>query len=413
MKKNILRAGIFLVFSLNIVAREMSLTEVLRTAKKQNFSIRASHYGTESKKRAKDRYYKNMILPKIDLSLSGEIRDSNWIGPREIATTIPVYTGGRVTNDYKKAKNSYEMSKKEETLIETEVEETVVATYFGLLTQQRNVQYTRESLNSLEKQRQRMKILYENGKLIPKSDVLKIEADIEKNYLELTQAKYAEEDLRQKLYLLMGMPIDSKITFSQQIDERSLITGKYNNLDIKTMEEKVSRESTRAKLNEMELKNSEYTYNISKSKLYPNIYLSPGYTFSVNGDNDDDEGFRVTLGVNWTFEWGGTMESVAESKFSHEEAKVQYAKKTEELILLTRSSYRRIESLKKQLEIEDKRMTILENNYKIDTNRYDNGLMSTVDYLKSVSEVKKSQETYYALQRELTLATLEYENLFK
>ena len=55
----------------------------------------------------------------------------------------------------------------------------------------------------------------------------------------------------------------------------------------------------------------------------------------------------------------------------------------------------------------------LKENTDIDSMRYENELLSTFDYLNSVNSYRTAQEEYYKLQRELVLAVIEYENLYR
>ncbi|MEG1449762.1 MAG: hypothetical protein RSC62_03045, partial [Cetobacterium sp.] len=72
-----------------------------------------------------------------------------------------------------------------------------------------------------------------------------------------------------------------------------------------------------------------------------------------------------------------------------------------------------IESLAGQSGAQKKRVELLQENLGIDNLRYDNELVTTFDYLNSVNQLRKAQEDYYKLQRELVLAVIEYENLYR
>ena len=60
-----------------------------------------------------------------------------------------------------------------------------------------------------------------------------------------------------------------------------------------------------------------------------------------------------------------------------------------------------------------KRMELLEETTEIDSMRYENELLTTFDYLNSVNKYRAAQENYYRVQRDLVLAIIEYENLYR
>ena len=60
-----------------------------------------------------------------------------------------------------------------------------------------------------------------------------------------------------------------------------------------------------------------------------------------------------------------------------------------------------------------KRVDLLKENMDIDSMRYENELLSTFDYLNSVDNYRAAQADYYKIQRDLVLAVIQYENLYR
>lgn len=73
-------------------------------------------------------------------------------------------------------------------------------------------------------------------------------------------------------------------------------------------------------------------------------------------------------------------------------------------------------SLKKDIDkttLGEKESQYLEENLKIDDIRYEAGLISTFDYLNSVNSYRSSQAEYYKMIKNLVVATIELENIYK
>ncbi|MEG2347708.1 MAG: TolC family protein, partial [Cetobacterium sp.] len=160
---------------------------------------------------------------------------------------------------------------------------------------------------------------------------------------------------------------------------------------------------------------AEYDLKITKADLYPSFYVKPSHKFKEKqGDKlvTTNEGM-VEVGFRYRFEWGGTIDSVNQKEYALDQAKIRYENNIRGIDLDMRNKLGEIESLAGQSGAQKKRVELLQENLGIDNLRYDNELVTTFDYLNSVNQLRKAQEDYYKLQRELVLAVIEYENLYR
>ena len=78
-----------------------------------------------------------------------------------------------------------------------------------------------------------------------------------------------------------------------------------------------------------------------------------------------------------------------------------------------RNQLNTVEALYGKVQAMKKRVELLKENTNIDSMRYENELLSTFDYLNSVDNYRNAQEQYYRTQRDLVLAVIRYENLYR
>ena len=78
-----------------------------------------------------------------------------------------------------------------------------------------------------------------------------------------------------------------------------------------------------------------------------------------------------------------------------------------------RNQLNTVEALYGKVQAMKKRVDLLKENTNIDSMRYENELLSTFDYLNSVDNYRNAQEQYYRTQRDLVLAVIRYENLYR
>lgn len=393
----------------------MGLNEILDRAKTANPNVIMKKMDTDIKRKEKQRALKNYVLPPVNLSDSEEweaVRKYG-VGTRQFRVSMDVFEGGKSVYGYRILKSQVEMAENEEILTEIKAQEEAVNAYFSILNAQKQYEITSRTIELLKKQRQRNFDLYENGKILPKSEHLKIEADIEDNNVLNIENQLNEENNRGVLAKLLGYPLDNKIAL-KEFDPETYLKDKseIHNTNNKKIEDTLLAKNEQHKVNI-----AENTVKIAKADLYPSINVEYKREF---WEIDDDTKERrklndnvVTLGFKWVFEWGGTLDNIQAKKIAYEQAKVKYNDEIKKISLDIKNQLNKVKSLYGQSLVMKKRMELLEESANIDSMRYENELLSTFDYLNSVNKYRAAQENYYKTQRDLVLAIIEYENLYR
>lgn len=390
------------------------LNEILERVKTSNPSVKIQKLNTEIVEKQKDRALKNYILPPVKFNDSDEwdVVKKYGLGTKSLEVQMDVFEGGKSVYGYKVLKSQLAKSKNQEILTEIEAQENVVAAYFAVLNAQKQTEITERAMSLLEKQKSRVWDLYSNGKLVPKSEYLKIEADIENNRVLILENKQEEENTIGILNRLLGYSLDNNLIL-EDFDPEAYLMSKSN------IQEKNNKrvENTLLGQNEKhDLDIAEYNVKLAKAELYPRIYTKYIHDFwkkdKEEGRRDIDED-RFEIGFNWTFEWGGTLDEVASKKKALEQAQIKYDDNIKGITLEMKNQLNTVKALYGKAQAMKKRVDLLKENTDIDSMRYENELLSTFDYLNSVNSYRTAQEEYYKLQRELVLSVIEYENLYR
>lgn len=390
------------------------LNEILERVKTSNPSVKIQKLNTEIVEKQKDRALKNYILPpvKFDDSDEWDVVKKYGLGTKSLEVQMDVFEGGKSVYGYKVLKSQLAKSKNQEILTEIEAQENVVAAYFAVLNAQKQTEITERAMRLLEKQKSRVWDLYSNGKLVPKSEYLKIEADIENNRVLILENKQEEENTIGILNRLLGYPLDNNLIL-KDFDPEAYLMSKSN------IQEKNNKKVENTLLGQNEkhdLDIAEYNVKLAKAELYPRIYTKYIHDFWERGEenkNRDIDEDRFELGFYWTFEWGGTLDEVASKKKALEQAQIKYDDNIKGITLEMKNQLNTVKALYGKAQAMKKRVDLLKENTDIDSMRYENELLSTFDYLNSVNSYRNAQEEYYKLQRELVLSVIEYENLYR
>lgn len=400
-----------MALSLGAYSEGLGLEAILNRVESNNPEVRVKELDVKIKEKGKSKALKNLILPPVNLSTEEDwqIVKDEGVGFKEIEAYIPIFQGGRMMYGYKKSKSELDLAKENSKLSVYTWQEASVNEYFKALNYKKQFEITESTLNALEKQRNRLDGLYKENKMIAKSEVLKVEADIENNRALNLQNAQKERASKETLMQLLGYDLDRAIT----LDEFNAMDYLKSVGTIKKVED--PKNTTLGKTQSLMVDIAEYDVKIAKADLYPSFYVKPSHKFKEKvGDKlvTKNEGM-VEVGFRYRFEWGGTLDSVDQKKFALEQAKIKYDNNIQGIELDMRNKLGEIESLAGQSEAQKKRVELLRENLKIDNLRYDNELVTTFDYLNSVNQLRTAEEDFYKLQRSLVLAVIEYENLYK
>lgn len=393
-----------------------TLDDVLNRVKDTNPQIRAQKMNEESKRELKEKAWKNLVLPPVNLSNEDEweVVEKYGVGLKELEMYLPIYEGGRTLNSYRKAKTQYEIAQKDSDLVGIAAQEAAVAKFFEALNYKKQIEITDKAIEALEKQKERIADLYNNGKLVPKSELLKIEADIENNRGINLENKQKEEASLGELARLLNYPVNSPLELKDFNPLQFLEAKAHITEENKTPVENTLLGSKEA----LKLDSANYDVKIAKAALYPTIYTKYTYRYRYNDNGtlrkyDADKRDIFEVGFRWVLSWGADLDNVRSQEYLYEKAKIEYEDNLKGISLDMKNKLGEIKALYGKSLAMEKRANLLQENMDIDSMRYENELLTTFDYLNSVNSFREAQEDYYELQRKLVLAVIEYENLYR
>ncbi|MGL4866590.1 MAG: TolC family protein, partial [Cetobacterium sp.] len=182
MRKSSLLTG-FLILSLGAYSQKLGLEEILKRVGSDNPEVKVKELDVKIKEKGKKKAFRNLILPPVTIESENDWKTAKeeGFGLEKIEAVIPIFQGGKIVNTYKKSKSELELAKEEKRLSVYSWQEASINSYFATLNYKKQREITDLTIAALQKQRNRLDGLYKENKMIPKSEVLKVEADIENN----------------------------------------------------------------------------------------------------------------------------------------------------------------------------------------------------------------------------------------
>ncbi|BET14829.1 TolC family protein [Fusobacterium vincentii] len=398
---------VFLLMTNIILARDLTLEQAIDLSLSNSKEMKISEKNLDISKLNVNKAIKN-ALPSVTyagtytvgeherqiLTQSERDRVNKKRGyTQNLKLTQPLFTGGVVTAGIKGAKAyeniasySYLQSKIKNRL-------DTIKIFSDIINAQRNLEALKYSegilLKRYQKQEEQLKL-----RLITKTDVLQTEYSIEDIRAQMINIKNVIDTNMEKLYIRTGInkseplnliPFDIPNNFSEKINLNSDLKQAIN-------------ESLSAKLAEEQVKVASATRMAAVGDLLPkvNAFASYGTGERTTFERSYKDGeWTGGIEVSWkVFSFGSDLDNYRVAKLQEEQEELKETSTKENIEINVRSAYLNVLSLEKQIASQSKALEAAKVNFELNQEKYDAGLISTVDYLDFENTYRRARMAY-------------------
>ena len=398
---------VFLLMTNIILARDLTLEQAIDLSLSNSKEMKISEKNLDISKLNVNKAIKN-ALPSVTyagaytvgeherqiLTQSERDRVNKKRGyTQNLKLTQPLFTGGAVTAGIKGAKAyeniasySYLQSKIKNRL-------DTIKIFSDIINAQRNLEALKYSegilLKRYQKQEEQLKL-----RLITKTDVLQTEYSIEDIRAQMINIKNVIDTNMEKLYIRTGInkseplnliPFDIPNNFSEKINLNSDLKQAIN-------------ESLSAKVAEEQVKVASATRMAAIGDLLPQVSAFASYgtgertTFERSyRDGEWTGGIEVSWKV---FSFGSDLDNYRVAKLQEEQEELKETSTKENIEINVRGAYLNVLSLEKQIASQSKALEAAKVNFELNQEKYDAGLISTVDYLDFENTYRRASIAY-------------------
>ena len=398
---------VFLLMTNIILARDLTLEQAIDLSLSNSKEMKISEKNLDISKLNVNKAIKN-ALPSVTyagaytvgeherqiLTQSERDRVNKKRGyTQNLKLTQPLFTGGAVTAGIKGAKAyeniasySYLQSKIKNRL-------DTIKIFSDIINAQRNLEALKYSegilLKRYQKQEEQLKL-----RLITKTDVLQTEYSIEDIRAQMINIKNVIDTNMEKLYIRTGInkseplnliPFDIPNNFSEKINLNSDLKQAIN-------------ESLSAKLAEEQVKVASATRMAAVGDLLPkvNAFASYGTGERTTFEKSYKDGeWTGGIEVSWkVFSFGSDLDNYRVAKLQEEQEELKETSTKENIEINVRGAYLNVLSLEKQIASQSKALEAAKVNFELNQEKYDAGLISTVDYLDFENTYRRARIAY-------------------
>lgn len=400
MKKII---GLLCLISTISLARQLTLSEAIDLGLKNGKTIKTSEISSRNAKINLNRAVKK-ALPQV--TYEGQYKKSEHTTRKMIdidaksgySQTIgiyqPLFTGGSIVGGILSAKASNDIAQLSYLAEKRDVRLEIIKLYNRVINYEKNLVVLNTSMKELKARYEKQKEQF-SMRLITKADILKTEYSILELESEITGEEtnldISKKDLKLKLNFPRNEELDvinfevpndllSKIDF-----KRDLIQALSNSISAKVAEKQVDY----AKGEKMAAK-GEFMPQVQAFVKYGNTRESHHYNNSF-----DEAEWRGGVSVSWNiFNFGSGVDQYIQAKNNEEIEEINQKLVQDNIRLTVTKNYKELIRLQQARESKERAVEAAKENFAIDTERYNAGLISTVDYLMSESQWREAAVDY-------------------
>ena len=312
---------------------------------------------------------------------------------QNIKLTQPLFTGGVVTAGIKGAKAYENMASYSYLQSKIKNRLDTIKIFSDIINAERNLEALKYSegvlLKRYQKQEEQLKL-----RLITKPDILQTEYSIEDIRAQMINIKNVIDTNMEKLYIRTGIskseslnlvPFDIPNNFSEKINLNSDLKQAIN-------------ESLSAKLAGEQVKVASATRMAAVGDLLPkvNAFASYGTGERTTFERSYKDGeWTGGIEVSWkVFSFGSDLDNYRVAKLQEEQEELKETSTKENIEINVRSAYLNVLSLEKQIASQSKALEAAKVNFELNQEKYDAGLISTVDYLDFENTYRQARIAY-------------------
>jgi len=306
--------------------------------------------------------------------------------------TQPIFTGGKLLNDYKFAKLGVDYSTIQYQVDTQDLTLDVTEAYYQLIQAEKLVGVADESIRALVALRNQTREFFKAG-VVPKVDVLSTEGQLAQARIQKTQSLTEVGRQKAQLNYLLRYPQETPIDVVQDIGYTPNV---YRIPEIYSMAAANRLEIRQANIS---VEQAMALVKSSQADLMPTVSVQTQGTrlnddwnvFDPEGTND----WRIQGLLTWTFDIFRTRETVKERRASQARAFVAREQLVEQIMNEVKSAF--LDMKRSESDIQNNRAAVAyrQENFRINQERYKEQVATYIEVLDAQRQLAQAQGDYY------------------
>lgn len=306
----------------------------------------------------------------------------------------PIFRGGAIVGGILATDAAQELAEMSYLSTKRDTRLDIISLYSSIIAYEKNKEVLNTSMKELQarlkRQKEQLKL-----KLITKADLLKTEYSVLDLEAKVTDLKTKIEIAKKEMKLKLMLPENEEL----QLVDFEVPENLTKDIDFEKDLADALENSLSARMAESNLKVAKAQKMVSQSSLLPKVdaFVSYGnerevHKFSNGFDNAE---WRGGVTVSWdVFSFGSGIDEYRVARNNEKIEELNKENTTDNIKIQITTNYRELLRMEQLRDSTKKAYEASEENFKIDTARYNAGLISTVDFLLSESQYRQAAVDY-------------------
>ena len=306
-----------------------------------------------------------------------------------LTAKLPIFTGGNLSGQIKKAKANYQYNEVGVQRTYNEMRSTVTNGYFKMLQADNMQKLSAESVTRLEDHLKNVQAQYDVG-VVAKVDVLRSQVELANAKQTLIQAENSYQVAEANMNKIVGLPMDTNLKLDNLLV--------YNAYD-KNMDDCLAY----AAEHRPELMQAKYNVDAAKGALMvarsghmPQVAAQASQNWKSNswpGDDNDNWAVGVSVEMN-VFDTGVTLSKIHGAEADLKKAQETYRDTVDSVNLDVRSNYLGLREAEKRISTTKLAVEQADEDYRIAQLRYMSGVGTNTDVLDAQVALTQAKTNY-------------------
>ena len=288
--------------------------------------------------------------------------------------SLPIYTGGKITHNINAAQAALEATQSNEITSVSNIKMQVAEAYIMVLRVENGLQVAQNHVDTLERHIKDVNNLFEQG-IVAKNDQLAASVELANAKQEIVQVMNQLDIARAHYNQLLDRNLTQDVKLANKFP--SIPTENITELSNNALKQRTELVAI-----SQQIESLEHQSKSVKAGLLPQVGINGGYQYQQNRYQAYEGMWMANVGVEWKLDAGSTHASDAITGQALA-LKEQRDNLSSLIGLQVRQAWLNYDEAKKRIAVTQQSITQADENLKVTTDRYQQGLSTNTDVLRA------------------------------
>ncbi|MBF6648698.1 TolC family protein [Methylobacter sp. BlB1] len=289
--------------------------------------------------------------------------------------TLPIYTGGRISHDINAAEASLQAAQHNETTAQLDIKMQVAEAYIAVLRAESSLQVAKSHVDSLKAHVVDVNNLFDQG-MVARNDVLAANVELVNAEQQVVQAGNRLDIAKASYNRLLDRNLEDEVKLVKQFPEMP-------KEDLKALNNDALKQRSELAVLTRQIESLEQQAQSVKAGVLPQVAINGGYQYQENRYQAAESMWLVNAGVKWKLFDGSTRHQSDAISRQAISLKEQRDDLTSAIGLQVRQAWLDYQEAQKRVAVTQQAIEQAEENMRVTTDSYQQGLSTNTDVLKA------------------------------